>query len=245
MVGESTERAIPMDLGWLPVCGRILAGHGPLPLALFLAGLGGSVTHCLVMCSVFVIGQAPAVADKGGLARLLLPYHLGRITTYTVLGVLAGAGFHLVARWSGFGVLRRLVLAVVAMVFLAALAERLLRPLRLSLPFSIALPRLCDLPRLKQLAGISSASQRYSLGLSLGLLPCPLVLAALMAAGTSASPAVAALSMAAFGLGTLPALLGLAFASSNLLRKSPRLQDGLTLAALGINGVILLGLAAG
>jgi len=234
-----------MNWNWLTSCGGLFIGHGPLPLALFLAGLGGSVTHCLVMCSVFVIGQSPSVADKGLVARLLLPYHLGRITTYALLGALAGAGFHLLAGWSGFGVIRRLVLALVATVFLATLAERLLARFGVRLPVSLGLPRLCDLPRLRQLTAIDRAWTRYGLGLSLGLLPCPLVLAALMAAGTTADPSAAALSMAAFGLGTLPALLGLAFASSNLLRKSPRLQDGLTLAALGINGVILLGLAAG
>ncbi len=234
-----------MPVEWLTTCGTLLTGHGPLPLALFLAGLGGSVTHCLVMCSVFVLGQAPAVADKGWLARLLVPYHLGRIATYAGLGGLAGAGFHLFAGWSEFFVVRRLVLALVAMVFFFAFGERLLARFGLRLPLSIRPPRVCGLPRLGQLGAIGSVWRRFGLGLSLGLLPCPLVLAALMAAGTSASAAGAAVAMAAFGLGTLPALLGLAFTSSNLLRKSPRLQDGLTLAALGVNGVILLGLAAG
>jgi len=234
-----------MPWEWLTSCGALLTGHGPLPLVLFLAGLGGSVTHCLVMCSPFVIGQSSGMAGKSVLARLLLPYHLGRITTYAVLGAVAGAGFHLFAGWSGFFIVRRLVLALVAMVFLITFGERVLARFGLRLPFALALPRLCDLPRLKQLAGIGQAWKRYALGLSLGLLPCPLVLAAIMAAGTTGQAGLAALSMAAFGLGTLPALLGLAFASSNLLRKSPRLQDGLTLAALGVNGVILLGLAAG
>jgi len=239
-----------MPVEWLTNCGALLTGHGPLPLVLFLAGLGGSVTHCLVMCAPFVIGQSSGMGGQNVLARLLLPYHLGRITTYAVLGAVAGAGFHLFAGWSGVFIVRRLVLAVVAMVFLMTFADRLLARFGLRLPFTLALPRqvlpkICDLPRLKQLAGVDAAWKRYALGLSLGLLPCPLVLAAVMAAGTTGQAGMAAVSMAAFGAGTLPALLGLAFTSSNLLRKSPRLQDGLTLAALGVNGVILLGLAAG
>ena len=234
-----------METGWLISCGGLWLSHGPLPLALFLAGLGGSVTHCLVMCSVFVVGQAAQVERQGWLARTLLPYHLGRITTYTGLAAVAGASFHVITPWSGFPIVRRLVLSTVAMIFLVTLAQRLLVRVGLRLPFSFHLPSLCDLPRLQQVAGIVSPWRRYVLGLALGFLPCPLVMAAVLAAGTSGAPAPAALAMAAFGLGTMPALIGLAFTASNLLRKSPRLQDGLTLAALGINSVILLGLAAG
>ena len=222
-----------------------MTGKGPLLLALFLAGLGGSVTHCLTMCSVFVIGQGQSVADKGRLARLLLPYHAGRITTYVLLGVFAGVSFHLIAGWSGFTVLRHLMLALVATIFLSIFAERLLKRFGVALPFQLGLTVLggCALRGLNTLRSTTGGLQRYALGLSLGLLPCPLVFAALLAVAASANPVVGGLGMLAFGLGTMPALMGLAFASGNLLNKSPRIQDGLTLAALGINGVILLTLA--
>lgn len=228
---------------WGEVCGEITAGQRPILIALFLAGLGGSVTHCLTMCSGFVLGQMGAVSDRGGIARLLLPYHAGRITTYAALGGVAGASFHLLSGWSGFGLLRHLLLALVAVVFLAIFAERLLRRFGIFLP--LRMPGGCDLGALRRLASTTGSWRRYALGLSLGLLPCPMVFAALMAVAATADPVTGAAGMMIFGLGTMPALVGLAFASGNFLKSSPRLQDSLTLVALGVNGVILLTLAVG
>jgi sulfite exporter TauE/SafE len=50
--------------------------------------------------------------------------------------------------------------------------------------------------------------QAYRLGLLWGLLPCGLVLTALFTAAVSTSLWVGAARMLAFGLGTLPALIG-------------------------------------
>src|SRR5512145_2116481 len=69
--------------------------------ALFLAGLAGGAAHCAGMCGPFVLAQtagrlaAVPVERFGRLTRLggalLLPYHLGRATTYAGLGAV-GAG---------------------------------------------------------------------------------------------------------------------------------------------------------
>ncbi|CAL4869622.1 hypothetical protein MMA231_03914 (plasmid) [Asticcacaulis sp. MM231] len=233
---------------WGQICGEINASERPILLALFLAGLGGSVTHCLTMCSGFVLGQAGAVAYKGRLARLLLPYHAGRITTYMALGIVAGASAHLVSAWQGFPVLRHFMLGLVATAFLTMFADRLLRRLGIVVPLRLPFQRLtngCTLGVLRRLSTMTGGLKRYGLGVSLGFLPCPMVFAALLAAASTASPVTGGLGMALFGLGTMPALIGLSFASGNLLKSSPRLQDGLTLAALGINGVVLLALAVG
>lgn len=226
---------------WGQVCGDLLTGQKPILLALFLAGLGGSVTHCLTMCSGFVLAQTGPLANRGSVARLLLPYHAGRVTTYASLGAIAGASFHLLTDWSGFILMRHFLLAVVAVSFLAILAGRLLQHANVVLP--IRLPAICDLAALRRVATASGALRRYGLGLTLGLLPCPMVLTALLAVGVIADPLMGAAGMTLFGVGTMPALLGLAFASGNLLNSSPRLQSALTLAALSVNGVILLAMA--
>jgi len=82
-------------------CGAIPSGGG-IVLALLVAGAAGSPMHCAPMCGGFVLGQ---VAD--GLARVpatrmcewhraataaLVPYHLGRLTTYAGLGAAAAWG---------------------------------------------------------------------------------------------------------------------------------------------------------
>jgi sulfite exporter TauE/SafE len=195
------------------------------------------------MCSGFVLSQTASVGDKGKLARLLLPYHAGRITTYTALGVLAGMSFHFFYAWSGFSILRHFVLGLVAVVFLAIFAERVFK--RFGFFFPLRVPAGCGLGDLRRLATTTGPVNRYILGVSLGLLPCPMIFAATMAAGATGSPLSGGGVMLAFGIGTMPALIGLTFASGNLLKTSPRFQDGLTLAALGVNGVILLTLAVG
>lgn len=229
---------------WLDYCGNIAGSHSPLLLALVLAGLSGSFTHCLSMCSVFVLGQVSGPAKKGWLARLLLPYHLGRITTYMVLGVLVGFSFHFLTGSLVFSVLRRLMLALVAMIFLTTLAGRLLARFGLRLPFTFVPKPVCAITEMTRLGQSRSPLQRYVLGLSLGLLPCGLVMAALLAVATTGSPLIGGLGMALFGLATTPGLLGLGLISHTLLRVSPRLQDALSLIALGVNGFILLALAA-
>ncbi len=81
-------------------CVATVEQHGNLIVALFLTGLLGSVSHCVGMCGPFVLAQAacrlegiPASGMRewhrlsGG---ALLPYHLGRITTYAAMGGAVG-----------------------------------------------------------------------------------------------------------------------------------------------------------
>jgi sulfite exporter TauE/SafE len=228
---------------WGQVCGELASGDRPILLALFLAGLGSSVTHCLSMCSGFVLGQIKAVGGRSAMARLLIPYHAGRLTTYGLLGIAAGSGFQFISGWAGFPLLRHLLLAIVAVLFLALFADRLLRRVGVTLP--LRLPGGCDLRALQRLRAQSSDLSRYALGVSLGFLPCPMVFAALVAVAATANPITGGLGLLLFGLGTTPALIGLGFAGGNLLISSPKLQDSLMLVALGVNGLILLSVAAG
>jgi len=212
------------------ICGpdQVARGAWLLP-ALLLAGLAGSAVHCTAMCGPFVLGQ---VAD--GLARmpaarmcqaarlrgsLLLPYHAGRLATYTGMGVAAG--------WLGAlrlpQVVPGLLLALAASVFMVLALQRL-QP-------ALAQGRG---PRATKFAftgmagwgsGIGGIAARLSsagrpggvaIGLALGLLPCGMVYAAL-AAAAAGGPVAGGAGMLAFGLGTVPALvvvglLGHAFA---------------------------------
>ncbi len=63
--------------------------------------------------------------------------------------------------------------------------------------------------------------QTYLLGLFWGLLPCGLVLAALLTAAATGSPVHAAITMLLFGLGTAPLGLGMGWAGSRF-RPGPR-----------------------
>ncbi|MBT7291796.1 MAG: sulfite exporter TauE/SafE family protein, partial [Rhodospirillaceae bacterium] len=91
--------------GVLSLFGIPLESAG-IALALFVAGLVGSFSHCAGMCGPFVLAQSTTnsarkeTADSstrpgalfsrlGGAA--LLPYHLGRATTYAALGAAAAS----------------------------------------------------------------------------------------------------------------------------------------------------------
>src|ERR1700704_4802627 len=84
---------------------------GSIAAGMLLAGAAASPLHCAPMCGGFVLGQ---VSDR--MARLpsahlsecqrlhaasLTPYHLGRITTYTALGMAMGGGGFVVQRFTG------------------------------------------------------------------------------------------------------------------------------------------------
>src|SRR4051794_21204659 len=105
------------------------AAQGGLLAGLFVAGLTGSLLHCVPMCGGFVIGQ---VADR--VARLpackmcerrrltaaaLLPYHLGRLTTYGLLGALAAGSAAVLARAPWLHGLSTALLVLAALAFIA------------------------------------------------------------------------------------------------------------------------------
>ena len=74
---------------------------------------------------------------------------------------------------------------------------------------------------LARLAGPLSSSHRpaarYALGVVLGFLPCGLLYGALAAAGGTASGRDGALAMAAFALGTVPALMAVGWGGLSIL----------------------------
>lgn len=77
---------------------------------MFVAGLAGGTTHCALMCAPFVLTQVAANADgtmAGGMparasGAAVVPYHLGRMLGYGVLGGVAGAISGLASGLAGF-----------------------------------------------------------------------------------------------------------------------------------------------
>lgn len=194
-------------------CQAVIDSHGGLLLTLFLAGLMGGFTHCAGMCGPFVLAQTTTnPGNPGGvLSRLrggaLLPYHLGRITTYMVLGVVAASVSGLV-----FSVPVQRGIAVVMLLAAGVIFFASALP---TLKFSLLPEPLArQASRLGAAVGAfarpffdkPSALGRYGLGFILGFLPCGMLAAALMAVAATADPFAAAMAMAAFGTGTFPAL---------------------------------------
>lgn len=65
------------------------------------------------------------------------------------------------------------------------------------------------------------ARGRFMLGMVLGLLPCGMVMAALMAASTAPDVRTAVFAIMAFGAGTMPSLVAVAIAGKEVSLRFP------------------------
>ena len=223
---------------------------GAVWAGLLVAGAAGSVLHCAPMCGPFVLGQvadrlaaipAKRLSEAHRLrAGLLLPYHLGRLTTYAALGALAALAGDALARLPWLGRLSGLLLLAAALLFLAQGLRRAVPAIGLpagrgrGAPTALRCLAACRLRR--PIGG-------YRLGLALGFLPCGFLYAALATAGASLSPLRGALAMLLFGLGTIPALMTVGILGHAAGQRWPQAVAKFAPAVLLLNAVLLTVLA--
>jgi sulfite exporter TauE/SafE len=183
-------------------------------LAFLILGLVGSIGHCVGMCSPFVLIVARRFGVPEGRHSPLaaqLWYSGGRILTYTVLGAVAGAFGGLVDVTGALFGLQRTA-AVGAGVGLVGWALASLSP-RSRASHGHWLTQVTS--RL----GRRLPGHPLTVGLFLGLLPCGLLYTAIVAAIARGGPLAGAAALAAFGAGTIPALLGVSLADVALVRR--------------------------
>ncbi|MCO4743698.1 MAG: sulfite exporter TauE/SafE family protein [Proteobacteria bacterium] len=182
-------------------------------IAAGLAGLAGS-PHCVGMCGPFA--AAASRTGAGGVA-----WHAGRLVTYATLGALAGA---LGSAMPGPTWLVRGLGALLLIGFSARLAGFIPEFHLASVP---GLQRA--LTRAARLEGPLGSGVFGALA---GLMPCGLVYAALAVPIAAAEPTVGAVSMVAFGLGTIPLLALLSGTVQGLIRKSKAARYALAATVL-------------
>lgn len=201
-------------------------------------GLLGSL-HCAAMCGpLLLVLPAPA----GGAGRFIagrIVYQIGRITTYCLLGVLAGligksifvAGLQ---RWLSIA----LGVAILAGFFLSKKVALSKPVVRLVTQLKSAMSVQLRERGLKSLA---------LLGMLNGLLPCGLVYVALAGAVSRGSLAQGTLYMAGFGLGTLPTMLGIGFLGKAFpISWRLKLRGAIPLGVCVVAGLLILrGMALG
>jgi sulfite exporter TauE/SafE len=216
-------------------CQVAFRDNGPLALALFMAGLVGSAGHCAGMCGPFVLAQ---IGARAGLQRLggsaLLPYHLGRGTTYIGLGALLAAPIGLLSRLDDLRWIPVAMLVSAAALFIA----QALRGWNLVGGWS---PGFLQFAR--GLFARPIGVRGYALGLLLGFLPCGLLYAALGAAAASGDPIAAATGMTGFVLGTVPMLLAIGLLGHGATKHwRAHALKAMPIVA-GVNAVVLLAMA--
>ncbi|MDP6923036.1 MAG: sulfite exporter TauE/SafE family protein [Lutibacter sp.] len=165
----------------------------------FVIGLAGSL-HCLGMCGP-IVWMLPLNRKARSTAFFqTVLYHLGRLSAYSLIGLLFGSigrGLYLAGFQQRLSVLIG-VLMIIAILMPASLLGKL--------PVSKGMYKLFG--KLKQALGTylhkRSTKAFFSIGFLNGFLPCGLVYMALIGAVAAGSLSSGALYMAFFGLGTIP-----------------------------------------
>ena len=184
--------------------------------------------HCAGMCGPLVLMTPVVGHTRASHIASRATYHLGRVATYAVIGLIFG----LVGESIIFAGLQRWLSFVVGVLMLLALFASFSFKAQLTrIPFAI---KSIFAKFIHQRTFVSI----FALGATNGLLPCGLVYLAATASIAAGSIASAAAYMLLFGLGTLPMLLTISFAGQRLnLRRYPFLPK---LAPIGAAAVAVL-----
>jgi hypothetical protein len=181
---------------------------------LLTTGLLTGLSHCVGMCGplvgAFVLRRR---SQRQEVSTPLLLFQTGRLTAYLLLGAVLGLVGGLVEGsvsfqgWQGG-------LSVILGALMVLLGLSLMKVL--PMPHSLASPALVRAVSgwLKYWLSSPQPAAPFALGLVNGLLPCGAVYAVGLLAATSGDPLKGASIMLIFGLGTLPAMLGLGLSAA-------------------------------
>jgi hypothetical protein len=176
-------------------------------LTAFAIGALGSF-HCIGMCGP--IALSVPMSGKRGVAGILraLAYNLGRIITYSVLGLLVG----FVGKQIMFGSFQQALSIAVGVLILAflILPKAITKKVDPTSKFAQLFLKLKG--TFQGVFRSKSPIGPLALGLVNGLLPCGLVYVGLAGALAMADPVTSAAFMAAFGLGTVPVMISVILA---------------------------------
>ena len=220
-----------------------------------------SALHCFGMCGSIIgtltLSLKPAIREqKSLLLPFVLSYNLGRISSYTLAGFLAGLLGHVLSLPFGDGQGHRVLQIVSALIMAGA-----------GLHIAGWFPRFAYIekaggalwrriePYGRRLLPVETLPKAFVFGMVWGWLPCGLVYAALALAATSGHvPEIgvqlaatgghvlhSGLTMLAFGVGTLPAVVGVGIMTTWMVRLSHMRRFR---SAVGITMILLALMAA-
>ena len=240
-----------------------------LPLTALTTGFLGSV-HCLGMCGgvsgTIALGAAtpprlrnhgttlsigiPIVADRRTPQLLsasetnVLAFNGGRIASYMIAGAMAGSIGGVISQgW----VLSETMSARTGLFLLANLMIVATGLYLMGLPQLLApLERAGGViwrhvsPQIKKLLPLNTAPRAALFGMLWGWIPCGMVYAMLLSAMSAGSGAAGMLTMLAFGLGTLPAMIAAGWAAGGIRQwtrdSRVRMVAGAVIVAMGLFG---------
>jgi sulfite exporter TauE/SafE len=201
----------------------------------FLMGFIGSV-HCIGMCGPLTMAL-PFSQQKSIFKYIsMVLYHFGKILSYASLGLIVGLFgkqiFIIDSQQSLSIIIGVMMLVYVVWVYLVKINAQL-NPLQ-----------FIQAPVLKALSALFKNKKLYVfifLGFLNGLLPCGMVYLALGSAMSTGQPFHAALFMAFFGMGTMPALLMVALGGHMVgFEWRKKLQNALPVFIIGMGVMLIL-----
>lgn len=190
----------------------------PVLSAALLAGLVGS-THCAVMCGGIATGFSAMSSRQPGWSGAL-QLNLGRVAGYTLAGTIVGAfggGLLALARHDTAVLAMRVGVGLALVVLALRLFDQRGRLDFLARPGAKVWQALRPLHA--RVLPADTLPRRLVAGALWGWLPCGLSLSLLTVAWLQANARDAALTMAAFGLGTLPMMVTLTWSGARLGRR--------------------------
>jgi sulfite exporter TauE/SafE/copper chaperone CopZ len=203
---------------------------------LFLIGVITSV-HCLAMCGGINLSQCipqtniNSTANKITALRPSFLYNLGRVISYTAVGVAVGSLGSVVS----FSGTMRGIVQLAAGVFMVIMGINMLGIFPALRRFNLRMPKIFG-RHIDHVKG-QSKSPLY-VGLLNGFMPCGPLQAMQLYALSTGSPLKGGLSMLLFSLGTVPLMFGLGALSSVLSKKFTK-----RVMTVGAMLVVILGLS--
>ena len=187
--------------------------------AVFVIGILSGV-HCIGMCGGIVGALTLGVDPQSGAKRRLglqIFYNLGRISSYTLAGLLMGWIGAITTQNFASHSLHQILqtfsgVVLILMGFYLAGWWRVLT--KVEQAGSIIWKRIE--PFARKLIPIKNSKHAFMVGVLWGWLPCGLVYSMLTMSLTTASATQGALVMLSFGLGTLPNLLAMGLMATSL-----------------------------
>ena len=240
-----------------------------LPLTALTTGFLGSL-HCLGMCggvsgTIALGATAPVRAGNHGATLSIsipviavtrvpqglpapqanvLAFNGGRIASYMLAGAMAGSlGGAIGQGWVLSGTLSaRTILFLFANLMIIATGLYIMGIPQLLAPLERAGGHLWQhiSPYTRKLLPMNTLPRAALFGMLWGWIPCGLVYAMLLSAMSAGGPASGMLTMLAFGVGTLPAMIAAGWAAGSIARwtrdSRVRMAAGAAIVAMGMFG---------
>lgn len=209
-----------------------------LVVSVFLAALLGSV-HCAAMCGSFACLASGGDSSHGPVGlRSTAAYNIGRLISYVLLGLLAGAAGSGLDRMGALaGITRPAATIAGSLLILWGL-------LTLGATLGVRVPALAVPPQLAQrisraLRAVQAhppAVRGLTIGILTAALPCGWLYAFVATAAATGSAGQGALVMFAFWTGTVPMMVAVGLGAQRLFGRARTRLPALTAAVLVVLG---------